>query len=138
MKQIVVVYSHSGKAYDYAEAFAKQHNADLFRIEPKFEPRGFYAYVLRGYQATFKKPVKLKPDNLNLKHYEHMTLISPIHAGKMAAPVRSYLFTHRTYLPKVDVVLTHAAKDNDYKQAAVLLEEELKFKFNHVDSVTLV
>ena len=137
MKQIVVVYSHSGAAYAYAEAFAKEHNAELHRIEAKFEPRGFYTYVLRGYQATFRKPVRLKEDHINLKHYDHMTLISPIHAGKLAAPVRSYLFTHRTYLPKVDIIVTHASKDKDYKEAATALEIELKFKFNSIDSVTI-
>ncbi len=137
MKQIVVVYSHSGAAYAYAEAFAKQHNADLFRIEPKYEPKGIFAYVLRGYQSTLRRPVNLKPDQVNLKHYEHMTIVSPIHAGNICAPVRSYMFTHRTYLPKVDIILTHSAKDDDYKRAAVKLEDELKFKFNHVDSVTL-
>ncbi len=137
MKQIVVGYSHSGAAYAFAEAFAKQHNADLHRIEPKFEPKGFFAYALRGYQATFSKPVKLKEDHVNLKHYEHMTIVAPIHAGKVSAPVRSYMFTHRTYLPKVDVILTHSAKDNDYKEAAVRLEEDLKFKFNNIDSVTI-
>jgi hypothetical protein len=137
MKQIVVVYSHSGAAYVYAEAFAKQHNADLFRIEPKFEPKGFFAYVLRGYQATFRKPVRLKPDQINLKHYEHMTIVAPIHAGKVSAPVRSYMFSHRTYLPKVDIVLTHGAKDNEYREAAENLETELKFKFNSINSVTL-
>lgn len=137
MKQIVVVYSHSGSAYAYAEAFAKQHNADLFRIEPKFEPQGFFTYVLRGYQATFRKPVKLKEDHINLKHYEQMTLVAPIHAGKLSAPVRSYLFTHRTFLPKVDIIVTHKALDKDYKEAAVALENELKFKFNSIDSVTV-
>lgn len=137
MKQIVVVYSHSGAAYAYAEAFAKQHNADLHRIEPKFEPKGFFIYMLRGYQATFRKPVKLKEDHINLKHYEHMTLVSPIHAGKLCAPVRSYLFTHRTFLPKVDIIVTHSAKDRDYKEAAQALENELKFKFHSIDSVTI-
>ena len=137
MKQIVVVYSHSGAAYAYAEAFAKEHNADLHRIEAKFEPRGFLAYMIRGYQSTFRKPVKLKEDHVNLKHYEHMTLFAPIHAGKVCAPIRSYLFTHRTFLPKVDIIVTHSAKDNDYKNAAVALEEELKYKFNSIGSVTI-
>lgn len=137
MKHIVVVYSHSGAAYNQAEAFAKAHNADLFRIEPTFEPKGFFTYVVRGYQASLKKPCKLKPDNIDLKQYDKMTLFAPIHAGKMSAPIRSYLFTHRTYLPKVDVVLTHLATDDDYKRAATALENELKFKFENIDSIVI-
>ena len=137
MKQIVVVYSHSGKALALAQAYAKEHNADLHRIEPKFDPQNFFAYIYFGYKSTFKKPVKLKEDHINLKHYDHMTLFSPIHAGKLASPVRSYLFTHRTTLPKVDIIVTHLAKDNDYKEAAYKLEKELIYKFNHIDSITV-
>jgi len=135
MKHIVVVYSHSGKALALAQTYAKEHNADLHRIEPKFDPQNFFAYVWFGYKATFRKSVKLKEDHINLKHYDHMTLFSPIHAGKLAAPVRSYLFTHRSTLPKVDIIVTHSAKDNDYKEAAHLLEKELIYKFNHIDSI---
>ncbi len=137
MKQIVVVYSHTGKVYALAEAYAKKHNADLHRIEPTFEPKGFFTYVWFGYKASLKRPVKLKEDHVNLKHYENMTLFCPIHAEKMCAPVRSYLFTHRTYLPKVNLILTHLAKDRDYKSAAQRLENELMIQFNSIESLTV-
>jgi len=137
MKQLVVVYSHSGKAYALAQAYALEHNADLHRIEPKFNPQNFFAYIWFGYKSVFRKSVKLKEDHLNLKHYDHMTLFSPIHAGNLASPVRSYLFTHRTQLPKVDIIVTHSTKDTDYKEAAHKLEKELIYKFNHIDSITI-
>lgn len=137
MKQIVVVYSHYGHALALAQAYAKEHNADLHRIEPKFEPKGFLTYVWFGYKASLKKPVRLKEDKVNLKHYEHMTLFAPIHAGKICAPVRSYLFTHRTYLPKINIVLTRRATDNEYKEAAHLIENELMIKFNSIQSVVV-
>lgn len=137
MKQIVVVYSHTGVAFALAQAYAQKHNADLYRIEPKFEPQGFLAYPWYGYKAIFRKPIKLKEDHINLKHYEHMTLFAPINAGKLCAPIRSYLFSHRTYLPKVDLIMTHKSKDRDYKEAAHALENELLFKFNTIDSKTV-
>ena len=137
MKHIVVVYSHYGHALALAQAYAKEHNAALHRIEPKFEPKGFFTYVWYGYKSSLKKPVRLKEDRINLKHYEHMTLCAPIHAGKICAPVRSYLFSHRTYLPKVDVILTHRAGDKDYKEAAHAIESELMFKFSSINSVVV-
>jgi len=137
MKHIVVVYSHTGKAYALAETYAKKHNADLFRIEPKFEPQGFFAYVWFGYKATLKRPIKLKEDHVNLKHYEQMTLFCPIHAETLCAPVLSYLKSHKTYLPKTDLVLTHMAKDRDYRAAAHRCEDKLEIKFKTIESLTV-
>ncbi len=137
MKNIVVVYSHYGHALTLAQAYAKEHNADLHRIEPKFEPKGFLTYVWFGYKASLKRKVRLKEDHVNLKHYDRMTLFAAIHAGKICAPVRTYLLTHKGYLPKIDVILTHRATDRDYKEAAPLIEDELSLKFNSIDSVVV-
>ena len=107
MKQIVVVYSHSGAAYAYAEAFAKQHNADLFRIQPKFEPQGFFYLCAQRLSGDLQKTGQTQTeDHINLKHYEHMTVVAPIHAGKGVCSGTAVIYVHPSEptLPKVDIV----------------------------------
>lgn len=133
-KELVVVYSNSGKAYALAQDYAIKNDADLMRLKVRFDPKGFLRYVYWGYKVTFKKPVKLLGIDKDLKAYEWITIFSPIHAGKICAPIRSFVFSNRSYLDKVKIVTVHLAKDTDYRDAVTALEDELIFKFSEFDS----
>ena len=137
MKELVIVYSNGGVAYDIAKTYAEKANAPLHRIEPKWDPKGFWAYPYWGYKASLRRSTRLKPDHLNLTDYDSVTLYCPIHAGVICAPVRSFIFSHRTELPPVNLVLTHRAVDNDYVDAAQALEKELIWTFASIDSMVV-
>lgn len=137
MKELVIVYSNSGKAYEIAKTYAEKTGAALHRIEPRLDPKGFWAYPYWGYKASLHRAARLKPDTLNLTDFDTVTLYCPIHAGVMCAPVRSYLFSHRTELPPVNIILTHRATDRDYHEAAQALEKELIWTFASIDSLVV-
>ncbi len=134
MKELVIVYSNTGKGFQRAVALAQEKGADLHRIEPVLDPKGFWAYPYWGYKASLHRSARLKRDTLNLSDYDQVTLLCPIHAGVICAPVRSFLFTHRTHLPPVHLILTHRATDNDYQEAAQALEKELIWTFASIHS----
>ena len=134
-KELTVVYSNSGKAYALAQTYAQEHQTDLLRLKPGFDPKSFLRYPYWGYKALYKKPVKLKQVNPDLKAYERITVFSPIHAGRICAPIRSFLFSNRSYLNQVKIVTVHLATDKDYRDAVKLIEDELIFKFSEFDSV---
>lgn len=137
MNELVIVYSNSGVVYDIAKTYAEKANAPLHRIEPVLDPKGFWAYPYWGYKASLHRSARLKRDTLNLSAYDQVSLYCPIHAGVICAPVRSFLFSHRTELPPVNLILTHRALDNDYVEAAHALEKELIWTFASIDSMVV-
>jgi len=137
MNELVIVYSNSGKAYAVAKTYAEKAGATLHRIQPVLDPKGFWAYPYWGYKASLHRAARLKPDTLKLTEFDQVTLYCPIHAGVMCAPVRSFLFTHRTELPPVNLVITHRATDRDYVDAAQALEKELIWTFASIDSMVV-
>lgn len=133
---VVLVYSLSGKAYQYAQDLAIKENAVCVRIETKHKSN-FLGYMLLGYAAVLKKPIQLKPIAHDLSQVERCIVVSPVHAGRICAPVRSFLFSHRSFLKNIDLILTHSSEDQLYLEAAEMIEKELIFKFNSVQSITL-
>jgi len=136
-KELVIVYSLEGKAYALASSYAQKQGADLARIETVYEPKGFFKYLYFGYHSISQKDVQLKEMSINLSEYELCTLYAPIHAGRVASPAISFLKIHLTEMKKINLVLGHSAKDDDYLQSAHWVEEKLAFKFNQIQSITI-
>jgi hypothetical protein len=134
MRTCVVVYSNAGKALAYADELAQNWQAEVLRIEPRIDFKGFMKYVYWGYKASFKRSVFLKPDKFDLKDVDQFIVVAPIHANRVCAPVRSWLFTHRSYLKNVSIVVTHLDKEKDYRDAVEALEKEMLFKFTEIQS----
>lgn len=134
MKTCVVVYSNAGKAYAFAQTIAQDRQADLMRIEPKFDVQSFLKYVYWGFKASLKRSVSLKPDTVDFSVFDHLIVVAPIHANRVCAPIRSWLFTHRSYLKDVTIIVTHLDKDKTYREAVEALEKEMIFKFTEIQS----
>ena len=115
MKTCVVVYSCTGKALAYAQEIAQKIQVDVVRIEPKINFKGLMRYAYWGYKASLKRSVSLKADSIALSDIEKFILVAPIHAGRVCAPVRSWLFTHRSFLKDVSIIVTHLDKENTYQ-----------------------
>ena len=135
-EKVVVVYSMSDKAYAYAEKLAQDEGCVCVRVVTKHQPN-WLGYMHLGYLATFKKPVRYQKIDYDFSKTKHMIVVAPIHASRVCAPIRSFLFQHRSFLSQVDLILTHSAQANDYLQAAKEIEKELIFKFSSVKSITL-
>ena len=134
MKTCVVVYSNAGKAFAYAQKIAQNKQAEVLRIQPRIDFKGFMRYVYWGYKASLKRSVSLKPDTIDLSDIEQLIVVAPIHAGRICAPIRSWLFTHRSYLKNVSIITTHLDKENTYRDAVEALEKEMMFKFTEIQS----
>lgn len=134
MKTCVVVYSNGGKAFAYAQEIAQNKQADVLRIQPRINFKGFIRYVYWGYKASLKRSVSLKPDTIDLSNVDQLIVVAPIHAGRVCAPVRSWLYTHRSHLQDVSIITTHLDKEKSYRDAVETLEKEMMFKFTEIQS----
>lgn len=134
MKQAVLYYSIGGHCAKIAKSFAEKTGAELIEILPVRKWTGWMAYPICGFQATAGRRVKLRKINADLKSFDHLTIVSPIHAGKVAAAVRSFLFENRSHYSNVKLVLCHGDQTNTYESAKIRLEKELMFTFSEFES----
>jgi menaquinone-dependent protoporphyrinogen IX oxidase len=135
MKQAVLYYSIEGHSADVAKRIAQSTDSPVFEIIPAHRWTGFMTYPICGYQAMFRKRVMLMKIDADLKSFDRLIVVSPIHAGRVSAAVRSFLFANRSFYTDVKLVLTHADKTNTYEDAKVRLEKELMFQFSEFESI---
>ena len=134
MKQAVLYYSIGGHCAKIATSIAEKTGAELIEILPVRKWTGWMAYPICGFQATSGRRVKLRKINADLRSFDHLTIVSPIHAGKVAAAVRSFLFENRSHYSNVKLVLCHGDQTNTYESAKIRLEKELMFTFSEFES----
>lgn len=135
MKQAVLYYSIGGNCEKIAKEIAQETDSPVYEIVPVHKWTGFLAYLICGYQAKLKKRVPLKKIDADLKSFDRLIVVSPIHAGCVSAAVRSFLFANRSFYTNVKLVLSHADAKNTYEEAKVRLEKELLFTFSEFQSI---
>ncbi len=131
---VVVVYSKSQNCLRLAQKYAMEHDADIVEIKTKRSFGGPFGFMTLGYLAIFHKPVELKKDVTDYTKYKRVILFTPIHAGRIAAPARSFMFEKRSGLNDVGLVVSHSDKENSYQDARERLEKELIFSFSSFES----
>lgn len=92
-KTLVIYYSLTGRTRLIAKTIAKEIGADVEEIRPvKHYPlRGAWLYVYGGMQALFGMTTPIDGLILNVEDYDTMIIGSPVWAGKMAPPMRTFL-----------------------------------------------
>jgi len=91
MKILVAVYSVTGNTLFVAKRIAKELEADLEIIEDNVNRRGIFGFLRSGYEAATKKTLPISKPKHNPGDYEIIIIGTPIWAGRMSSPVRSYL-----------------------------------------------
>jgi menaquinone-dependent protoporphyrinogen IX oxidase len=135
MKQAVLYYSISGHCAAIAQKIAKETGSPVFEIQPVRKWSGFLAYPICGFQARLKKKVALKKIDTDLKQYDRLIVVSPIHASCVSAVVRSFLFANRSFYTDVKLVVSRADPKNTFADAKTKLEKELLFTFSEFESI---
>lgn len=92
-RRLVIYYSYSGRTRILAEAIALAVDAELTEIcplkpYPAFKP---WMYLVGGFQALTGRMVPLKPMERNPEAYDMLFIGTPVWAGNLAPPVRSWL-----------------------------------------------
>lgn len=98
-KTLVAYYSRTDTSLKVAKDLAETLGADLDRIELPTHRRGSIAYALSALEAVAKGVPSIRT-RLDPGAYDLVVLGSPVWAGTMSAPMRSYLFMHRAELPR--------------------------------------
>lgn len=99
-RTLVVYYSLSGTTRRVAETIADLLGADLDEIEDPSDRRSPLGYLRSVFEALAKGLPAIR-SRRDPRQYDLVVLGTPVWAGTMASPMRSYLFSHRDALEHI-------------------------------------
>lgn len=95
-KILTVYYSDSGNTKKIAEEIAAGLSTTLERLTaPGLRP-GVFGFIKRSWTAAFGRNVAIGPVRYRPADFDLVVVGSPLWAGHVSSPVRSYLQRHRT------------------------------------------
>jgi menaquinone-dependent protoporphyrinogen IX oxidase len=118
---LVVYYSSSGTTRKVAEAVAAALSADIEQIRPVnrvdasigSKGLGNLINIMRlGFGAMTKRAAALQGMSKDPADYATVVIGTPVYAGSVSAPVRSYLEQYRQALPQVALFCTGGDAEN--------------------------
>lgn len=100
MKTAIVYYSQSGHTARAAEEIAGRLGADLIPVRPvrAYPEKGFRKFFRGGAAAVMKRRPALQPYAFDAGAYGLVILGTPVWAGRMAPPMRTFLSENREAL----------------------------------------
>ncbi len=94
-KALVVYYSRTGHTRSVAMELAARCEADVEEIRDAVTKRtGVFGYLRCGREALGKQIPPIEPATATPANYDVVILGTPVWAGHIASPVRSYLQAH--------------------------------------------
>jgi flavodoxin len=113
VEALVVYYSRTGFTKELAEEIANRIDGDLEPILENKSREGLWGFFKSGWDSFIeKKPVIGKIDK-DFSEYDIVIIGTPVSAGNLSAPVRSFIASHRREFNKVAFFCTFGASGSD-------------------------
>jgi flavodoxin len=113
MKILIAYYSRTGKTRYAAQEMAKILNADIEEIKDRSRREGLFGYIRSGVEGFMRSKVRIDPPERDPASYGLLVIGTPMWAGKLSSPVRSYLSRFREGLPPIALVCTASGGNAD-------------------------
>jgi len=107
VKVLAVYYSRTGNTKLVAEAIAQGLEADVEEIKDERNRMGVFGFLRCGYEAIFKKLTDIEVSKKNLEGYDLIIVGSPVWAGRLSSPVRTYLHLYGHKFKNVAFFVTY-------------------------------
>jgi flavodoxin len=91
---LVVYYTRTGHTEHVANELSKLLGADIETIEEEKDREGWLGFLRSGYEAWRGKEAPILPDHLELEKYDLVIIGTPVWAGHIASPTRSFINKH--------------------------------------------
>ncbi len=147
MRALVTYYSRTGITHAVAESLAATLGADLEAIRDGKDRSGVIGFVTAGKEASLRQMPPIEAPEHDPAGYDLVVIGTPVWAGTMASPVRTWLSTYGPSLKTVAYFCTtgHTSREKTLNQMAALagrparaslglLEKDVK-KGRHADEV---
>jgi flavodoxin len=103
---LIVYYSRTGVTAKVATALARACGADLEQIRDIRPRGGFAGYWRSAWQALRGLPAEIAPPEHDPANYPFVVLGTPVWAGHISAPMRSYILQQRERFRRVGLFCT--------------------------------
>ena len=101
MKVLIVYYSRSGQTRNIAEVIAKKLGAELEEIVDHRNRKGLLGFFTSGNEAHLKKVIPIERLKNEPAQYDLIIVGTPIWAGNLSTPIRSFLMEYRVQITKL-------------------------------------
>jgi len=116
MKVIVIYYSYSGNNETLAKELQRRLVCSIWKIEEVHRRRGITIFL----DILFHRRPKILKPAIQLSRFNHVILVAPVWAGKIAGPLRSFLELEGNQIHKYSFISLCGGAGNTY------LESELE------------
>jgi menaquinone-dependent protoporphyrinogen IX oxidase len=98
---LVVYYSRTGTTAKLGKSIAQELRCDSEAIVREREQKGFFGWWVCGFEAFYKRTPAIKPVQKDPSAFDLVIIGSPVWAGTVASPARTYLAAHAQNFKKV-------------------------------------
>ena len=102
LKTLIVYYSRSGKSEIIAKDLQSKTGYDIDKIE--YSGKSKISFLIAGFEAMLRKTVKIKNTIHAPGEYDRVIFITPIWAGRMSTPIRSYMVENRANIKSYSLI----------------------------------
>lgn len=122
MKALVAYYSRTGTTKKIGDGIAKELNCDVEEIIDTENRSGILGWIKSGRAGTQKALSKIKPTGKDPSAYDIVIIGTPIWAGNMASPVRTYITENKEKFKKVAFFCTEGSSGDEatFKEIATI------------------
>ncbi len=126
MKTLVVYYSRTGTTKKVAEIIKGKLRCDIGEIISEANLSGIFGYIKCGFQSFSKKTPRIKKMMMDVNDYDTIIIGTPVWAGNMSSPIRTFLTQQKDNLRNVAFFCTHSSTEcgNTFNDMAGLLGKE--------------
>ena len=110
---LTVFYSRTGTTRKVAESISKAISCDLEEIVDTKNRAGPFGYITAGRDAANGKLTVIREARLDPSAYEIVVIGTPVWAGTMSTPVRTYISQNRDRFKRVALFCTCGGTDAD-------------------------
>ena len=112
MKTLIVYYSRTDTTKKIAEEIGEMLGAELAEIKSPEMKRGMWGFLKAGKQALKKILPEIEKLDISVKDFDLVIIGSPIWAGTIASPLRTFLVNNKGNFTKVAFFCTCGDKQS--------------------------
>lgn len=94
MRNLVISYSFTGNNLKLGKEISKKTNADFIELKERNRRRVYSIFI----DILFNRTPKTHKITAIISQYKHIIIVAPIWLGKIATPLRSFLFEYKTQI----------------------------------------
>ena len=112
MKYVVLYYSRTGRTRKIAQLIRMKLKADIEEIKDHQKRKGILGFINSGNEAYLKKRIPIEKPQKDLLKYDCVIIGTPVWAGSVSSPVRSFMLQYKDQFKKVAFFCTRLGSDS--------------------------